>query len=86
MPVMAAKCNGGVITAAALEYGFIGNGAYPGLPIVCNVSEKVSPINKNTLNHTRQRDNTFRTKIDVLYILRCVCFSVTSKLIRAPTV
>lgn len=48
VPVMAAKCNGGVITAAALEYGSIGNGAYPGLPFVCNVSEKVSPINKNT--------------------------------------
>lgn len=48
VPVMAAKCNGGVITVAALEYGSIANGAYPGLPFVYNVSEKVSPINKNT--------------------------------------
>lgn len=48
VPVMAVKCNGGVITAAALEYGSVGNGAYHALPFVWNVSEKVSPMNKNT--------------------------------------
>lgn len=50
VPVMAAKCNGGVVAAAALERGSVANGAYPGRPFVCGASEKVSPINRNTRN------------------------------------